>query len=809
MSYNDVVQAIADATQDAQTLEDVINGAPDTQVTARLGRKIWALATINHRVDVATNQANQKLTELQAAINTAAAAWAGKNGWTDLVIAAQGGLNQRQINNGLNSIAELLAIQNPSNGQSVTVRGYRQPVLLVELNPFKGGSTFVFDSSKIDINDSGVVINGWVRQITDRVTPCMFGAHADDKTDDTPYIQKAIDFATANGKILDYEGRDYVVKKESYTNDVFQSFLTITGGVEMMGNGAKVRIDQSNAPQANKVMALFRPMRPATDATNYTKSIGKISISGFEFNGGFDHATATDLTTINDVRKCFFLYNSEVIFDELNIERNTFKKFAQQNVIAVGFSSSFKSYGIAKKSQIIGNYFYDNGLKADMSTLYLMSTDNKVFSNTFEQPKGREDLVLCAMELHGSNSVVFGNHFINQTSWVNLATNPIESIVGNYIVTGNTGEAIENLGRIWSGESTDDADLSDIVVTGNNVTFIDSDKYDVTNRNRALVGTGGFNKSLKSLVVSGNTVRVQTLADVKPVYMVDLAVQYDWVSDIGNIVISGNTGFDVTGFASIGRHLTQAIDNCLIRNINVYGNNIFNTANAYIKPVTINQIDDPTVSVRNLSVGGNVVSSTHNKLYWFVRTEGNIENFESYGNIFNDKPVNDAFVFVKKPLRISTNQSRNPNEYGDLDLNKKPKIYSCKTEYLTFEFPTSLIAISGNNGEMNLGVIYSGSRIKRAHVRLPIGQSASGSDSMKAYLYASGASGSGQMTDSVEMLNKSDPTARLTVGQDYSLPLNENKSVTMILASSHIAFLNNLKAARGGILIEVEIEKLI
>ena len=729
-------------------------------------------------------------------------AGAGANGW-DANLVTYGEITQKQINDGLDSIAQLLSIKNPRDGMRAYVKSYH-----AGLN--KGGGEFIYDSTKATINNCGTVINGWVRRKNNiYITPCMFGAHADDKTDDTPYIQKAIDFATANGKTLDYEGRDYVVKKESYTNDVLQSFLTITGGVEMIGNGAKFRIDQSNAPQANKVMALFRPMRPATDATNYTKSIGKISISGFEFNGGFDYATATDSTTINDVKKCFFLYSFEVIFDELNIKRNTFKKFAQQNVIAVGFSSSFKSYGIAKKSQIIGNYFYDNGLKADMSTLYLMSTDNKVFGNTFEQPKGREDLVLCAMELHGSNSVVFGNHFINQTSWVNLATNPIESIVGNYIVTGNTGEAIENLGRIWSGESADDADLSDIVVTGNNVTFIDSDKYDVTNRNRALVGTGGFNKTLKSLVVSGNTVRVQTLTDVKPVYMVDLAVQYDWVSDIGNIVISGNTGFDVTGFASIGRYLTQAIDNCLIRNINIYGNNIFNTANAYIKPVTINQIDDPTVSVRNLSVGGNVVSSTHNKLYWFVRTEGNIDNFESYSNIFNNKPVSDAFLFVKKPQRISTNQSRNPSEYGDLDLNKNPKIHSCKTEYLTFEFPTSLININNLNGEIALGVIYSGSRIKRAHIRLPIGQSAGSGDSMKAYLHQSGADGSGRMTDSIEMLNRPAPTARLTVGQDYSLPLAENKYVKIILEASHIAFLNNLKSARGNILIEVEIEKLI
>ena len=69
MAYNDIVQAIADASQDADTLEKVVNGEPNTQAKSRLGRLIYSLSTINHRVDVATTQANHKLTELQAAIN--------------------------------------------------------------------------------------------------------------------------------------------------------------------------------------------------------------------------------------------------------------------------------------------------------------------------------------------------------------------------------------------------------------------------------------------------------------------------------------------------------------------------------------------------------------------------------------------------------------------------------------------------------------------------------------------------------------------------------------------------------------------
>ena len=88
------------------------------------------------------------------------AAGAGANGWTDLIIEAQGGLNQRQINNGLNSIAELLAIQNPSNSQSLTVKGYHKPTVYAELNPYKGGGRFTFNASMSKAkHDGGTIID--------------------------------------------------------------------------------------------------------------------------------------------------------------------------------------------------------------------------------------------------------------------------------------------------------------------------------------------------------------------------------------------------------------------------------------------------------------------------------------------------------------------------------------------------------------------------------------------------------------------------------------------------------------------------
>ena len=98
MAYNDVVQAIADALKDADTLEKVVNGEADTQVKSRLGRMIYTLSTISSRINNLTAQAQSEISNLRDAINTAAAAGAGANGWTDQLILLSNGRTQKQKN---------------------------------------------------------------------------------------------------------------------------------------------------------------------------------------------------------------------------------------------------------------------------------------------------------------------------------------------------------------------------------------------------------------------------------------------------------------------------------------------------------------------------------------------------------------------------------------------------------------------------------------------------------------------------------------------------------------------------------------
>ena len=121
----------------------------------------------------AINEVFNKYKDVGALYAKNVAAGAGANGW-DANLVAYGETTQKQINDGLDSVAAMLAIKNPSNGMRVYVKSYH-----AGLN--KGGGAFVYDNSKASINDLGTVINGWVRQNIKTVTVWDFGYKSDDE----------------------------------------------------------------------------------------------------------------------------------------------------------------------------------------------------------------------------------------------------------------------------------------------------------------------------------------------------------------------------------------------------------------------------------------------------------------------------------------------------------------------------------------------------------------------------------------------------------------------------------------------------
>ena len=122
------------------------------------------------------------------------AAGAGVNGW-DANLVAYGETTQKQINDGLESIATMLAIKNPRNGQRVYVKSYHAGLS-------KGGGFFVYDSTKASTNDNGLVISGWVRQDVKEIAPELFGAKGDNYSNDTVAVQGAINSASNGIRLI-------------------------------------------------------------------------------------------------------------------------------------------------------------------------------------------------------------------------------------------------------------------------------------------------------------------------------------------------------------------------------------------------------------------------------------------------------------------------------------------------------------------------------------------------------------------------------------------------------------------------------
>lgn len=717
---------------------------------------------------------------------------------TDLVKA----INEVISNiNGLESINELIAIKNPYNGQRAYVKSYYTGLNI-------GGGDFIYDSTKVNINNNGTIINGWVRQIDYFVTPCMFGAYADDTTNDAPYIQKASDYAANNNKELHFEGRKYVVRKDTFETGVVQYILTVYGNNIWVGQNATVRIDHSNLTSTEqRFTSLIKPSRKSSDATAYKKLIDTIDIRGFTFDGGFDYIAYTDHSNKFDIKKAFFMYGFEVRLSKFIVKNNTFTRFANQNVILMYYSNQFKPYGISESMVVTDNTFYDNGLTIDMSTLYLMSKNTYVMRNKFEQPQGREDYVQCAMELHGSNSLVDGNTFTNTKSWVNAAVNYTEPTVGNLIVVNNMGESYESLVRVWSGESTDESDLENIIVSNNTVRFITSTNITTENYVRAVLNTGNFNKSVRNLNVNNNTVTTADLTDSKQLYFLNLTVQLDWYSDIQSITVNGNTGTNMTGFVVIGRYANQAVDNCYYRNIQVNNNNVYSDKSAKLRGIYINQHEDSTAIVDSLMVANNTLLGN---VEYFIKATGYVFNANITNNRYPDTLSSEnAISFAKKEsCRFALSQQRQVKEL--IETQKTAKVYSVAAEYLRFTLNVSTATtVADNVIKFDLGVMYAGVRIKKALVKFTSGVSqVYDSNEVVNVVVISVDSDYTNVTESSNIINKSQPTVELKSINNAKWELTKNIFVSLQVSSTYKDHIDAIKASGGDFIVELEIERI-
>ena len=188
------VTTIDEALNNLNSLDGQVSGGLQELIT-KLGEfditSSAAIQEFQQQQDQIVGAAQSEISSLQDAINIAAAAGAGANGWTDKLVEMTGGgtldiFASEQINktDGLSTIATMLQLENPKTGDRYYVKSFNRPNNLALAQPYKGGGYFIFNENKININDGITIFNGWERQYFKELTPEMSGAVGDGVTDD-------------------------------------------------------------------------------------------------------------------------------------------------------------------------------------------------------------------------------------------------------------------------------------------------------------------------------------------------------------------------------------------------------------------------------------------------------------------------------------------------------------------------------------------------------------------------------------------------------------------------------------------------
>ena len=174
-------QTINDFAQDVATAGEVVN--EDKVVTPRYGVPFKSMPMLSRLIEAMLSSGQISLSDLEQAIDIAAAAGAGANGWTAHLVV-DGNENQHQINRStirtVETIADLIAIQNPYTGQTVQA-----------LDDLRGGK-FEYRASRASENNGGTVFNGWVRKYFGSVYLDWFCETDPATTDCSLYMERAL-----------------------------------------------------------------------------------------------------------------------------------------------------------------------------------------------------------------------------------------------------------------------------------------------------------------------------------------------------------------------------------------------------------------------------------------------------------------------------------------------------------------------------------------------------------------------------------------------------------------------------------------
>ena len=304
------------------------------------------------------------------------------------------GLSQQQINDGVESISDLLAIANPKNGNTVFVKS-------------SDGGHFTYNEYKKVINDGVIIYNGWARITFEAVYRSEWvGVTGVEGDDCVPKLKKLFEYVAAKG------GGTVIIQDGVHSlNTVYVD--NADGYTEHYAFGMYNNVTIEGTSRTNTIFKLKdnltaeAPQRWGLFVDNHRNDIANFTAKNFkvDFNGYNNLCTAT-LQPVYVVALVWDAYKAKgITFDNIWCDKNS-----TWNSFFIGArceDSTIKNCLFTEHSDAI-----PNNLIKDHSSIYINGKNARVENNVLTMPDDVVSYISTGIECHGENTVCIGN-FVN------------------------------------------------------------------------------------------------------------------------------------------------------------------------------------------------------------------------------------------------------------------------------------------------------------------------------------------------------------------------------------------------------------
>ena len=513
----------------------------------------------------------------------------------------------RLDDNTVESVADMLSIQNPVDGMTINVKGYYEATNFALAQPYKGGGCYIYIDSRKSENDDVLCINGWVLQVNGSLNLYQCGLKGDGLTDDRPALQKAVRVASKlKVKLIGNTFDVYLIASLQTVESRVDLIFCNTNYLDIDLNGATIKI--------------------ANSLGDYRTIFGAGWVhSHFRITNGI-----IDQNTVNNPPQ------SPVLWSNTNGQRNIVAAYSvPHEYFEVSNIKMLDALGVweinttqAKRVYICNNEVHYSSVAVthtDKTAFYVLPrqwakvNENKFYGDTYGN-------ATTAVELHGSNCEFKRNTVVGFRSPLFITPNAQEAndpVLRNICAIDNNFVSCQNGVLIWVESSANlNRPIENVHIRGNKV-LIDSRL--VTNKDLGITnGTGvGFLGSDEDCVIDG-------------LYIQNNKINYNYNTE--NLKKDTQAGIDLTSF----------IPNAAFKWSNIYvQNNIVENAPCNGISVGNKAVGSHTSSIQNVTVSDNDVlncglGQVDNSFAVHIHNPSNLSKIKVHGNNFTE--TSDAGV---------------------------------------------------------------------------------------------------------------------------------------------------------------------